>query len=317
MEIYKQLLGHKQGIYCVFEANEGVFTAGGDGAVVLWRWDQLVQSGEPVGELWASVPEPIFCLYIIDERTVLVGTQKGNVYWLQKGEQPRAMKMDAQALYFVRFWKQRWWIGTGSGTLMELDTDLTILRRIKISDQSLRCFDCLGDDAWIGCSDSYIYKLSFPFNQPIERWSANSPSVFGVQVLPGNRLVSVGRDAHIRFFNNQNLEFAIPAHLGAIHGLSAHPQSQWIATSSMDKSIKIWELHVDDQSSSSLVLKKVIHQDKFADKRGHSHSVNGVTWLNHSAFAGFKDNHGVVRFLFSIADDRKAIVWKITEFCEP
>lgn len=317
MEIYKQLLGHKQGIYCCFESNEGIFTAGGDGSVVLWRWDQLVQSGEPVGELWASVPEPIFCLSIVDERTVLVGTQKGNLFWLQKGGQPRVIKLDKQPLYFVRFWRDRFWVGTGSGTLVELDSNFNLVHQVKICSHSLRCIDFFGDDAWIGSSDSFIYKLSFPFNQPIERWPANSPSVFGVQVLPENRVVSVGRDARIRLFTNQMLEFAIPAHLGAIHGLSAHPQCNLIATSSMDKSIKIWEFQTDDQLCSTLVLKKVIHQDKFTDKQGHSHSVNAVAWLNHSSLWELNDDQESVRFLFSIGDDRKAFVWKIMEFCEP
>ena len=91
VELYKQLLGHKQEIYCAIETQKGIFTAGGDGAIVCWTWEQLAQRSEPIGQLWASIPEPVFCMWMVNEETLLAGTQKGNVYRLSTGKPPQAI----------------------------------------------------------------------------------------------------------------------------------------------------------------------------------------------------------------------------------
>lgn len=365
VELYKQLLGHKQGIYCAIETQKGIFTAGGDGAIVCWTWEQLAQRSEPIGQLWASIPEPVFCMWMVNEETLLAGTQKGNVYRLSTGKPPQAIVVDSQSIYFVRCWKNFIWVGTGSGQLMVFDSDFCRIQTLPLSTKSLRCMETREDLAWIGCSDAHVYCLKFleskascteesddllavsktepniefasSITYPMPRvglahesslevssYLANEPSVFGVSAVNKNILISVGRDAHVRLFQNSQLISAVPAHLGTIHGLSKHPILPWFATGSMDKSIKLWQWETDAETSTSIQLIKVINREKFAGEVGHTHSVNSVLWISEEgkkwltemqASEKFSQNPAQVHWLLSVGDDRQGILWGITQFC--
>ena len=365
VELYKQLLGHKQGIYCAIETQKGIFTAGGDGAIVCWTWEQLAQSSEPIGQLWASIPEPVFCMLMVNEETLLAGTQKGNLYRLTPGKPPQAIAVDSQSIYFVRWWQDFFWIGTGSGQLMIMDNEFCLIKALPISTKSLRCMDSMDDLAWIGCSDAHVYRLKFiqsvasctdesadllavlqtkpniesdlsntyalprvgPSRESkleVSRHLANEPSVFGVKAIDKNALISVGRDAHVRLFQDSQLISSVPAHLGTIHGLSKHPILPWFATGSMDKSIKLWQWEIGSDLSTSMHLIKVINREKFAGEVGHTHSVNSVIWISEEGKKSLREKQNAenfaqdpsqVHWLLSVGDDRHGILWGITQFC--
>ncbi len=365
VELYKQLLGHKQGIYCAIEAQIGLFTAGGDGAIVCWTWEQLAKSPEPLGKLWASIPEPIFCMLMLNKDTLLAGTQKGNLYRLTPGQSPQALDVDAQSIYFVRWWKNLLWVGTGSGQLAIFDKDFCLIEKIPLSTKSLRCMETTEDLAWIGCSDAHIYYLEiedsiniatednklteavprsdlnedsahsnvYPLptmgsmavrKLKVSNHLANEPSVFGVCAINNRTLISVGRDAHLRLFQDSQLKSAIPAHLGTIHGLTKHSDLPWVATGSMDKSIKLWQWEMESESPATVQLIKVIHREKFAGEFGHTHSVNSVLWISDSGKKCLVEDLDPKKFdkdptqfdlLLSVGDDRQGILWTITRFC--
>lgn len=333
-------------------------TAGGDGAIVLWPWNQIACGPEPNGELIASLPEPVFCI-CEDGGTVWAGTQKGNLYRLKKGEQANVFKLDLQSIYFIQQWDSKIWVGTGSGKLVVLNENGDVWKEMQVAAASLRCIHIGEDSAWIGASDAHTYRIDLKKAEVTQSWRANEPSVFGVVQIHENILISVGRDAQIRCYFKGNAQFAIPAHLGTIHGLSINAQRTYLATGSMDKSIKIWSIqHVDQEELDSvptIELKKVIHRDKFQGLLGHTHSVNAVRWLSPAATSklnalmdgflaagnnlqhdeksllieatdptnsldiGFLGNstQSLSQYLFSVGDDRQALLWKITEFCEP
>ena len=368
VELYKPLIGHKQGIYCAIETQTGLFTAGGEGAIVRWTWSQLANNEEPAGELWATIPEPIFCLASQEDTTVLAGTQKGNIYRLSRDRGPLTIKVDSQSVYFIRWWKDLYWVGTGSGKLAIFDRDLKLVEWLQLASKSLRSMEIFEDSAWIGCSDSNIYRLSINSSNPasvpnssveshtdssseliqansrtaiinvpesrewsltINQWSANHPSVFGIVALGHNKIVSVGRDAHVRLFSDTQLKLAVPAHLGTIHGLSSHPRLPWFATGSMDKSIKIWRWNSAEAEVDTIDLIKVINREKFAGTMGHSHSVNAVLWIspagqdlllksmdltNSSESINDHQHKSMGSFLLSVGDDRQGLLWFIKEF---
>ena len=155
VELHKHCVGHRQGIYCAIEILDGLITAGGDGAIVLWTWAQLTSQTETVGELLASLPEPIFCLTEASGY-LWAGTQKGNVFRLKKGEEPKAIKLDTQSLYFIKPWQSKIWVGTGSGRIIVLDDGGDLWFEKQIALASLRCMDVQGSRAWIGGSDASI-----------------------------------------------------------------------------------------------------------------------------------------------------------------
>jgi WD40 repeat protein len=81
----------------------------------------------------------------------------------------------------------------------------------------------------------------------------------------------------------------IPAHIQAINSIVLSPCGRYLATGSMDKTIKIWDV-------DTLTLCKVID---FARYGGHKHSINTLIW---SAYADY---------LVSGSDDKQISVWKI------
>jgi WD40 repeat protein len=82
---------------------------------------------------------------------------------------------------------------------------------------------------------------------------------------------------------------AVPAHIQAINSLVLSPCARYVATGSMDKTIKIWD-------SATLQLLKVIDYPRYG---GHKHSINTLIWST------YKD------LLVSGSDDKQISVWKI------
>ena len=107
-------------------------------------------------------------------------------------------------------------------------------------------------------------------------------------------MISVGRDAHIRSWTwdsgaLQVFMPGVPAHIQAINAVVLSPCGRYLATGSMDKTIKIWQ-------ASDLTLIKVIDYARYG---GHKHSINDLIWSE------FSD------LLVSGSDDKQLSVWKI------
>ncbi len=83
----------------------------------------------------------------------------------------------------------------------------------------------------------------------------------------------------------------IPAHLFAINHLAFRVDGAFLATASMDKSIKIWQ-------ADTFRLVKVVDRARHA---GHGTSINKVLWLAES------------NLLVSASDDRTVSVWELEE----
>ena len=77
----------------------------------------------------------------------------------------------------------------------------------------------------------------------------------------------------------------------AINDIAYRPDGAFLATASMDKSIKIWQ--ADD-----LRLVKVVDRARHA---GHATSINKLLWLPEN------------NWLVSASDDRSISVWEIEE----
>jgi WD40 repeat protein len=105
-------------------------------------------------------------------------------------------------------------------------------------------------------------------------------------------LLSGSRDARLKIWDVEAgyvLEKEIVAHTFAINYIDFSPNSNYFATCSMDKSVKIWD-------SESFKLLKVIDRARHA---GHGTSVNKLLWTKY-------DNQ-----IVSASDDRTISVWKI------
>lgn len=81
----------------------------------------------------------------------------------------------------------------------------------------------------------------------------------------------------------------VPAHIYSINTVVVSPDGQYLATGSMDKTIKIWD-------RASLKLLKVLD---FARYGGHKNSINRLIWSTYQDL------------LVSGSDDKNISVWKI------
>jgi WD40 repeat protein len=292
---YTQLEGHKQGVYALLNlrGSSVIVSAGGDGAVVKWDLDEngpVRMNPEPsvAGVLFAQLPEPVFCLMEGLEGVIWAGTQGGLVFKLVSGEAPRMIKLGTSSVFFISRWMDgKIAVGLGSGELVFLDDELQLLDRKSLGKKSLRC--CLGDRGLIGGSDGLIWRLDSQ-GDILKRWDANSPSVFCLAEDSEGDIVSGGRDALLMWMGEDGgLQQEIKAHLFTIHALAGSDLG-WLASGSMDKTVKIW-----DRNSGALL--KVIDREKYPS-RGHSHSVNALCWVG--------------RLLASAGDDKIIRIWEVS-----
>ena len=291
---YTQLEGHKQGVYALLNlrGSSVIVSAGGDGAVVKWDLDEngpVRMNPEPsvAGVLFAQLPEPVFCLMEGLDGVIWAGTQGGSVFKLVSGEAPRMIKLGTSSVFFISRWMDgRIAVGLGSGELVFLDDELQLLDRVSLGKKSLRC--CLGDRGLIGGSDGLIWRLDAQGNI-LAGWEANSPSVFCLAEDSQGDIVSGGRDALLMWMGEDGgLKQEVKAHLFTIHTLAGSDLG-WLATGSMDKTVKVW-----DRNSGALL--KVIDREKYPS-RGHSHSVNALCWVG--------------RLLASAGDDKTIRIWAV------
>jgi len=136
-----------------------------------------------------------------------------------------------------------------------------------------------------------MFELDY-FNE-VNSFRASEESVNEIINHPSKPLlITTGKDGHIHFWKKDTLEKfrSIAAHNMTIYKLAISPDNKLAASVSRDKSIKLWEV------DSFNILKKI---DRRMDK-GHSHSVNDISWINEKEF-------------FSAGDDRIIRRWKVAE----
>ena len=279
-------------------------SAGGDGAVVKWDLDAANLPGSIVaGVLFAQLPEPVFCLMEGLEGVIWAGTQGGLVFKLVSGEAPRMIKLGTSSVFFISRWMDgRIAVGLGSGELVFLDDDMQLLDRKSLGKKSLRC--CLGEMGLIGGSDGVVWRLN-ALGEVLSVRTANQPSVFCLAKMDDDSFVSGGRDALLMWMGEDGeLRQEVKAHLFTIHALAGSDLG-WLASGSMDKTVKIWDRNTGE-------LLKVIDREKYPS-RGHSHSVNALCWLA-SAKPGPNANleTGRRRLLASAGDDKIIRVWEVS-----
>ena len=272
--------GHKQSVYCMCsDAAEGFYTAGSDGFVVHWK-----SKSHENGELFAQIPEPIFSLAFVEElEMILAGTQSGKLYYLKKGSQPVVFELHTKSIFgiYVVSMDQIYTVG-GDGFLHHIDWYRRKLKSIQLSSSSLRVVLCRNQELFVAGSSSEIFKLTSDF-QVEQSWKAHGNSIFAL-CANENFLVSGGRDAKIKVWNNlHQIEHAIDAHWYTIHGLAFSPNNQYLVSTSMDKTIRIWD-------AVSFKLLKVIDQLKF---QGHKSSVNACLWIDDGCFVTCSDDNSI------------------------
>lgn len=293
-----KLTGHRDCIYALVEGANPfeVISAGSDGLVV--NWDLRVENE---GKVLARVPQSVYSLAINTQNELYIGQNFSGINKIDLNTlvETKSPKLTETAVFDLLLLDEHLVIATGEGSILLLDAgSLKVIKDIQVSQQATRCLCFISNLGWIaaGFSDGWIRVFDTKLNF-IKGWPAHTNSVFSLYYdLLHNRLLSGSRDAHLKSWqidadSTVSLEQDIPAHLYAINAITASSDGRFLATASMDKSIKIWD-------RETLTLLKVLDKGRHA---GHATSVNRLVWLSY-------DN-----LLISGSDDRTCTLWNISE----
>ncbi len=285
--------GHRGAIYalCSGHASHEIYSAGSDGWVVQWNLQK-----PDLGKVLAQIEGTVYAMsYDPDTGILWVGQNFEGIHGIMVADQTRAfsIQLPALSIFAIQIVDGQVWLGHQDGLITVIDqASQTVKKRIKAGDANVRSICVLPDRLMaIGGSDGFIRIFDLDFNLK-NAWKAHASTVFSmVYQEQTERLISVGRDAHLKKWNMKGelQGDAVPGHIYSINALVGSPCGNYLATGSMDKTIKIWD-------STTLRLLKVLD---FARYGGHKNSINRLVW------SSYQD------LLVSASDDKNLSVWKI------
>lgn len=293
------LAGHRDAVYALAgrAGSDQVFSGSADGLVVAWN------SAEPAadGELLARVENSVYALRELPGRGLLLlghNFQGVQALDLQTKALAFATALPPVAIFDLLYSesRQRLYCALGDGTLAVLrGRDFKLEKLLRLSQKSLRCLalhEGRGELA-VGASDWRTYVLDLDSLAVKTTLTEATNSVFTLAYSPaGDYLLAAGRDAHLRRYQAAEgypLLDSVVAHMYAINHLAFSADGRYLASCSLDKSIKLWD-------PASLALLRVLDRARAA---GHGTSVNKLVWP------------GTQQRLVSCSDDRSLAVWQV------
>ncbi|MGI4835581.1 MAG: hypothetical protein ACRYFK_19175 [Janthinobacterium lividum] len=295
------LAGHRDAVYALTggPSSSRVFSSGADGLVVAWNAADPTQDGE----LLAQVENSVYALRELPALGLLaVGHNFQGVQLLDIGARrlAYATALPPLAIFDIAYAasRQRLYCALADGTLAVLaGPEFKLEKLLRLSEKSLRCLalhEARGELA-VGSSDWATYVLDLDSLTVKYTLAEATNSVFALAYAPdGASLLAAGRDAHLRRYDvaqGYAPGTVVVAHLYAINHLAFSADGRYLASCSLDKSIKLWD-------AGSLALLRVLDRARAA---GHGTSVNKVVWP------------GGQHRLVSCSDDRSLAVWEVLE----
>ncbi len=288
--------GHIGAIYALstaFDAGE-FFSGAADGYLVKWQINQ-----PETGVVLLKLDSPIYtiCKFYHHSQKIALGTANGNItiFDLISNQIIIQLKAHEGAVFDLKMLGNQLLSAGADGVVNAWELDAYKKQfQLNFSNKSARVIapGLNNADFYVGYSDHTIRFFSGTNKPELKNdLLGHTQSVFALAVHPNTGvLVSGGRDAYLRFWQNHQTTANIPAHLSHINSLAFNPGSKLLASASMDKSIKIW-------NPETAQLLKVIDQTKL---KAHKHSVNKICWLSATQF-------------ISCSDDRSIYLWDINE----
>jgi len=288
--------GHAGAVYSLHsDSTEGLFyTGSADRMVGSWN----VSDMQP-GNFSVNVGSPVFSILKIEDR-LYVGQGEGGLHVIdmEAKREIRHLKYHKRPVFQILRHAQRGQLYTlgGDGLLSIIDAeDYSLLWSLPLSEDKLRTalLSSDGKHLLIGGSDGWIRVLETEYFNILSEIKAHEGGVYDLKGLPDGRLISGGRDGHLRYwrYSEASLEqvSAVPAHNFAIYSIDINPRGDLFASGSRDKTVKIWDTEIG---------KKPLRIERVGPV-GHTHSVNVVKWLSDDV-------------LVSAGDDRDLHFWLVT-----
>jgi len=292
------LAGHRDAVYALAgrPGSDRIFSSGADGLVVAWN----VATPEQDGELLARVDNSVYALRELPEQGLLLlgqNFQGVQAIDLQTKKLAYATALPPVAIFDLVYAasRQRLYCALADGTLAVLrGPDFRLENLLRLSQKSLRSLALseARNELAVGSSDHLVRVLDLDSLAVKTTLADATNSVFAVAYSPDEQyLLAAGRDAHLRRYAaaDYTLQAAVIAHMYAINHLAYSADGRYLATCSLDKSIKLWD-------AGSLALLRVLDRARAA---GHGTSVNKLVWP------------GSQQRLVSCSDDRSLAVWQV------
>lgn len=293
------LAGHQDAVYALAgrPGADQVYSGSADGMVVAWD----AAHPEADGQLLARVENSVYALLELPARGLLLlgnNFQGVQALDLQGKTLAYSTALPPVAIFEMVYSesRQRLYCALGDGTLAVLrGPDFRLENLLRLSEKSLRCLalhEGRGELA-VGSSDWKTYVLDLDSLAVKTTLTEATNSVFTLAYSPdGQHLLAAGRDAHLRRYRATDgypLADSVVAHMYAINHLAFSGDGRYLASCSLDKSIKLWD-------PASLALLRVLDRARTA---GHGTSVNKLVWP------------GAQQRLVSCSDDRSLAVWQV------
>jgi len=284
--------GHKDSVYDLAEGITAgrILSASGDGYLVEWV---SPEEGVPV----ARVNHPVYAFeHNRQQGRIWLGENSEGLHLIDTaGKKVEAsLKLGKVSVFCILSAGNVTLAGNSLGYIHVIDNrQNSFIKHLQVSGKSIRALavnEALGELA-VGSSDHRIHIYDLDTLALKKNLEGHTNSVFTL-AYHGQYLISSGRDAHIRIWDS-TLDYlpaaVVPAHNYAINHVLPLKGTELLASCSMDKSVKIWDIN-------SMRLMKVIDKGKFAS---HGTSVNRLWW-----------NENTQR-LFSGSDDRTISEWSL------
>lgn len=289
-----QLAAHSGALYALTNGRTSntLFSAGGDRVVA--EWD--LESGE-TNPFAIRTEATVYSLLNLENQLV-IGTSNGSIHVidLNSKKEVRHLKLHDKGVFHLYLDNEhtRVYACCADGTVSVWNPEeWSLLWHLNLSTEKIRRA-AQNENASLtafACGDGKCIIIESKEHQIIYELDAHHESCNSLAFLPNGYLVTGGKDAFLRVWNGNegfSLIKEIPAHNYAIYDIIVNSSSQWIATSSRDKTIKIWDLEFNE---------KPLRLDR-AKKGGHLNSVNGLMMLDDNRFA-------------SCSDDRSVVIWQV------
>jgi WD40 repeat protein len=278
-----KLEGHKGAIYDFSIDSESalIYSCSADGSIV--KWDPLNSLN---GILVLQADAALYSIYLDESKGVLyAGSMNGTLFGikLQTAELLFERKFES-AIYSIDSFGETLLVACGDGSIRS-DKNEHIL---QLSSKPIRTLCVSNQHCYAGSSDGAIYDINDQFELRGTLISHNK-SVFALEILSDDLLLSAGRDALIKMWDRKIGKpiREVPAHMYQIKSLSR--RGGHILSSSMDKTIKVWNLDLE--------LQKVIDFERY---QGHTNCINKVKWLDDRMFVSSSDDRTLRVWTFEI-----------------
>jgi len=294
-----ELKGHNSPIYTLTNGFlENSFLSGsGDKIVAQWGFD----SGR-FENFSVKLPGVVYSILVThDQSFLLIGTASGSLHIIDTRlkKEIKYFQFNKGGIFKIIALKAKNSIvlSTVNGVLIELDLDSYLIQKeVSVSNSKIRCIcsDEQNDKLYVSDGTGFFHVYELSTFRLLTSILAHQQSCNVVRLHPEQALlITGGKDAYLNVFDLMSFKKvkSIPAHNYAIYDICFLKGTDFFATASRDKTIKLWN---STNIDFLLRINKENHQ-------GHTHSVNALCWNEQ------------FKLLASAGDDRKIILWELLE----